>query len=154
MASPASRTTAVTRSPVQVAAMAVGAAFLLVGILGFVPGVTQDFDTITFADPDSEAMLVGVFEVNILHNIVHVLFGVVGLAAARAWTSARNFLIWGGVVYLVLWIYGMVIDFESSANFPALNTADNWLHLTLGAAMVALGALLPRALGAARERTA
>ncbi len=145
--------TMATRSPVQAAALAVGAVFLLVGILGFVPGVTQDFDTITFADPDSEAMLLGLFEVNILHNIVHLLFGIVGLVAARAWTSARNFLLWGGVVYLALWIYGMVIDFESSANFAALNTADNWLHLALGAAMVALGALLPRAL-AASDRTA
>ena len=137
--------TSVTRSPVQVAAMVVGAVFLLVGILGFVPGITQNFDTITFADNESDAKLLGLFEVNILHNIVHVLFGVIGLIAARVWTNARNFLVFGGVIYLVLWVYGMVIDLDSSANFVSLNTADNWLHVALGAGMLALGVLLPRA---------
>lgn len=138
-----------TRSPVQNAALAVGSVFLLIGILGFVPGITQNFDTITFADHESEAKLLGLFQVNILHNIVHLLFGVVGLAMARTATNARNFLIWGGVVYLVLWIYGMVVDLDSSANFVSLNDADNWLHLALGAGMIGLGAVL----GSKRGRT-
>ena len=50
----------------------------------------------------------------------------------------------GGVVYLALWIYGLVIDQTSSANVVPVNTADNWLHLVLGAGMVALGLLLAR----------
>src|SRR3712207_9428525 len=65
-------------------------------------------------------------------NIVHLLFGVVGLVAARAWESSRLYLVGGGVVYLVLWLYGLVIDRESAANFVSLNDADNWLHLLLG----------------------
>lgn len=150
MARARSRTTATaaeraTRSPVRTAAMAVGAVFLLVGILGFIPGITQNFATITFADPDSEAKLLGLFEVNILHNIVHLLFGIIGLAAARARKTSRDFLVWGGVIYLGLWIYGMVIDHESPANLVSLNTADNWLHFGLGVGMLALGTLLRRA---------
>jgi hypothetical protein len=131
-------------SPLQLAAGAVGAVFLLVGVLGFIPGVTTDYDTLTFADHESRAKLLGIFQVNILHNLVHVIFGVVGLAAARTWASARWFLIGGGVVYLVLWLYGLVIDLGEPANFVSLNTADNWLHLLLGAGMIALGVLVPR----------
>lgn len=131
--------------PMQMAAAGVGIVFLLVGILGFVPGVTTNYDTMTFADHESEAKLLGLFQVNVLHNIVHLLFGVVGLALARKWTTARGYLIYGGVIYLVLWAYGLVIDFDSSLNFVSLNTADNWLHLFLGIGMVLLGFYAPKA---------
>lgn len=131
--------------PMQMAATGVGIVFLLVGILGFVPGITTNLDTITFASHESDAKLLGLFQVNVLHNIVHLLFGVVGLLLARKWTTARAFLIYGGVTYLVLWAYGLVIDFDSALNFVALNTADNWLHLFLGIGMVLLGFYAPKA---------
>lgn len=129
----------------QKAAGAVGAVFLLVGILGFIPGITSNFDTMGFIGHESDAALLGIFQVNILHNLVHLLFGVAGLAAAKAsWGASRNFLLYGGVIYLVLWIYGLVIDLDSALNFVSLNTADNWLHLVLGAGMVLLGVVLPK----------
>lgn len=133
-----------TRRPVQLAATVVAAAFLLIGILGFVPGITTDYDGMTFAGHESTAMLLGIFHVSILHNIVHLLFGIVGLALARTASGAANFLIGGGVVYLVLWVYGLVIDHDSAANFVPLNGADNWLHLFLGIGMVGLGVALRR----------
>jgi arginine exporter protein ArgO len=122
----------------------VGAVFLLVGILGFIPGVTTHYDMMSFAGHDSMAKLLGVFNVSILHNLVHLAFGVVGLIAARRPGSARAYLIGGGIVYLVLWIYGLVIDKDSSANFVPLNTADNWLHLVLAVGMIALGLAFAR----------
>jgi hypothetical protein len=134
-----------TRTPVQIAAAVVSVVFLLVGVLGFVPGVTTDYDQLSFAGHDSMAMLLGVFMVSVLHNIVHLLFGVVGLAAARTARGARLFLVAGGVVYLVLWLYGLLIDHGSDANFVPVNTADNWLHLGLGVGMIALGLLTARA---------
>jgi hypothetical protein len=137
------RTTA-TRSPVQLAALVVGAVFLLVGVLGFVPGATTNFDELQFASHHSDALLLGVFQVSILHNIVHLLFGVAGILMARSVSGARNFLIGGGAVYLLLWLYGMLIDQDSAANFVPLNNADNWLHLLLGIGMLALGFLLTR----------
>ena len=133
-----------TRTPVQIAAAVVSVVFLLVGILGFIPGVTTGYDQLSFAGHDSMAMLLGVFMVSVLHNIVHLLFGVVGLAAARTARGAKLFLVVGGVVYLVLWLYGLVIDHGSDANFVPVNTADNWLHLGLGVGMIALGLLTAR----------
>ncbi|MBT2396727.1 DUF4383 domain-containing protein [Streptomyces sp. ISL-100] len=131
------RTASIARTPVQQAA-------LLVGVLGFIPGITTDYDTLKFAEHDSEAKLLGLFQVSVLHNIVHLLFGIAGVAMARAPLTARNFLIGGGVIYLALWLYGLFIDHDSSANFVPLNTADNWLHFALGVAMIALGILLTR----------
>jgi hypothetical protein len=132
------------RTKVQQAAFVVGATFLLVGILGFIPGITTNYDTLTFASHDSDAKLLGVFEVSVLHNIVHLLFGVIGLAMARTAASARSYLIGGGVVYLVLWLYGLLIDKESSANFVPVNSADDWLHFVLGLGMIGLGVVLTR----------
>ncbi|GAA2800811.1 DUF4383 domain-containing protein [Nonomuraea dietziae] len=131
-------------SPVQLASLVVGAVFLLVGVLGFIPGVTSDYGDLRFAGHHSDALLLGVFQVSILHNIVHLLFGVAGILLARTWAGARNFLIGGGVIYLLLWLYGMVIDRDSAANFVPVNVADNWLHFVLGVGMIALGFLLTR----------
>jgi hypothetical protein len=129
---------------VQKAAMAVGAVFLLVGILGFIPGITTNYDTMSFASHHSDAQLLGIFNVSILHNIVHLLFGVAGLALARSWNGARMYLIAGGAIYLVLFIYGLLIDHDSAANFVPVNMADNWLHLVLGLGMIGLGVALTR----------
>lgn len=132
-------------STLQLTAAAVGAVFLLVGILGFIPGITTGYDGMAFAGPESTAMLFGIFEVSILHNIVHLLFGVVGLALSRTSTGASAFLVGGGVIYLVLWIYGLIVGEQTQANFVPLNTADDWLHFVLGVAMVGLGLGLRRA---------
>jgi hypothetical protein len=130
---------------VRTAALVVGATFLLVGVLGFVPGITTDYDSMEFAGHESGAKLLGIFEVSILHNLVHLLFGVAGIAMARNARTASAYLVGGGVIYLVLAIYGTVVDHHSNANFVPLNDADNWLHLGLGLGMVALGLVGRRA---------
>lgn len=129
------------RSPVRTAALLYRAVFLLVGAAGFIPGITTNYDQLMVAGHHSEAMLMGVFQVSILHNLVHLLYGVAGIALARTVTGARNHLRWGGAVYLLLWLYGLLIDKESTANFVPLNTADDWLHLALGVTMVGLSFL-------------
>jgi hypothetical protein len=138
------------RTTIQTAAMVVGAVFLLVGILGFIPGVTSNYAALGAAGPGSEALLLGVFQVSILHNIVHLLFGVAGIVMARSATQSRNYLIGGGALYLVLWLYGLVVPHDSTANFVPFNDADNWLHLILGLGMVALGVVLARGVTATR----
>ena len=138
----ATTTGSLMSSPIQKAAAAVGAVFLLVGILGFVPGITSSYGDMQFAGHESHAKLLGIFEVSVLHNLVHLLFGVAGLVMARTWNGARSYLIGGGVIYLVLWLYGLLIDKNTAANFVPVNTADDWLHFLLGAGMVALGVIL------------
>lgn len=130
------------RTNVQKAALAVGAVFLLVGLLGFVPGITSQYDQLSFAGHESGAMLLGIFQVSVLHNLVHLLFGAAGIAMSRTTGGARSYLLYGGIIYLVLWIYGLVIDHDSAGNFVPLNDADNWLHLVLGLAMIALAIML------------
>lgn len=139
------------RHPIQLVATIFGVVFLLIGILGFVPGITTHYDQLSFAGPMSGAMLLGLFAVSVLHNIVHLAFGAAGLVLARTASGARNYLVGGGVVYAVLWIYGLVTDPMSGANFVPLNTADNWLHLLLAVSMIGLGVLLGRTI--TRHRT-
>jgi hypothetical protein len=140
------------RSAARVAAGTVGAVFLLVGILGFVPGVTTAYDQLGGAGHHSGALLLGLFQVSVLHNVVHLLFGLVGLLAARSARGARTFLVVGGVVYAVLWLYGLLVDPDSAANFVPVNDADNWLHLGLAVGMIALGVFLGRRVTAASPR--
>ncbi|WP_159802888.1 DUF4383 domain-containing protein [Arthrobacter zhaoguopingii] len=131
-----------SRTAVQKASLAVGAVFLLVGLLGFVPGITSQYEQLAFAGHHSGALLLGLFQVSVLHNVVHLLFGVAGILLARSASGARSYLLVGGIMYLVLWIYGLVIDQESAGNFVPLNAADNWLHLLLGVGMIALALVL------------
>jgi hypothetical protein len=123
--------------------LVVGVAFLLVGVLGFVPGVTTGYGDMAGSGHASMAMLFGVFQVSVLHNVVHLVFGLLGVVMSRATAAARTFLLVGGAVYLGLWVYGLVTPETSSANFVPLNTADDWLHLVLGIGMVLLGLVMP-----------
>src|SRR5919107_3802010 len=143
-AMPRSDPTLRARRPVQIAAMVVGAVFLLVGIAGFIPGITTNYNQLQFAGHQSGALLLGVFQVSILHNLVHLLFGLAGLAMGRTAVGARNYLIGGGVIYAVLWLYGLLISDSVPANFVPMNMADDWLHFVLAVGMVGLGVLLGR----------
>ena len=129
------------RTPVQTVARLVGIVFLLVGIAGFIPGITTNlYEGLEFAGRDGNAELLGIFEVSILHNIVHALFGIAGLALAKTASGARTFMIGGGAIYVALWLLGIV----GGANWIPSNSADNWLHLALGGALIVLGVVLTR----------
>ena len=140
----ASSRLSVSRSPVSLTAMVVGVAFILVGIMGFIPGITTDYGSMAGAGHESMAMLLGIFQVSILHNVLHLGLGVLGVLMARRPATARTYLLVGGVAYLALWVYGLVTSDTSTANFVPLNSADDWLHLVLGLGMVLLGLVMPR----------
>ena len=101
-----------------------------------------------FAGDDGNAELLGIFQVSVLHNLVHVLFGIAGLALAATASGARTFLIGGGAIYLVLWLLGLV----GGADWIPSNNADDWLHLGLGLGMIARGRRARRASGRSRAR--
>src|SRR4051794_25539099 len=146
MATVSSRTRQQGRSlsAARTAATVVASAFLVVGIAGFIPGITTNLDSITWAGHDSGAELLGVFQVSVLHNIVHLLFGIVGIAAARKAQAARTFLVGGGIIYIALAVYGFLVDKNDSGNFVPVDNADDWLHVALGLGMIILGAALWR----------
>jgi hypothetical protein len=128
-------------TPVQKTARLVGIVFLLVGIAGFIPGLTTDlYEGLEFAGDGGTSELLGIFRVSVLHNIVHGLFGLAGLALAATASGARTYLIGGGAIYLGLFLLGIV----GGGDWLPSNTADNWLHLLLGAGMVGLGVLTTR----------
>ncbi len=138
------RTHGYAATPIQKTALIVGIVFLLVGIAGFIPGLTHSAEHLHGAGAGSEAHLLGVFQVSVLHNFVHLAFGVAGIALAARARASRLFLIVGGLVYLVVWLYGLLAVGNDSLNFIPVNDADNWLHLGLGIGMVLLGIFVSR----------
>lgn len=128
-------------SAAQKMATLIAAVFVLVGILGFVPGITTNlYDGLKFAGDEGNSKLLGLFQVSWLHNFVHLGFGLVGFALAKTWSGARSYLIGGGAVYLVLWLLGL---FDGGDWIP-LNDADNWLHFGLGVGLITVGVLTTR----------
>ena len=124
------------RSLAQTLALVFGIAFLAVGVLGFIPGITTNLGDIEFAGNDSPSELLGIFQVSILHNIVHLLFGIAGIALSRAPDTARTYLLGAGVIYVVLFVYGLFVGSGDDANFVPVNTGDDWLHLLLGVGLL------------------
>jgi hypothetical protein len=119
-------------------AFAFGAVFVLVGLAGFF--VTGGHHVVG----QDGGKLLGLFQVNVVHNLVHLAVGAVMIGAAIAGARAAkavNLLF--GVVYLVVFVFGL-FALGNSLNFLALNGADNGLHLALGAALTGSGLLLDR----------
>ena len=112
-----------------------GAVFLLVGVLGFIPGITVNYDDLKFAGDESDAELLGLFQVSILHNVAHMLFGV-GILAARRHRSALQYLLVAGLVYVVLFVYGLIASENGSENFLPTNNGDDVLHVLLALALL------------------
>lgn len=132
------------RTPLQDLTLLIGLAFLGAGIAGFIPGITTHYGDLSFAGHGSGAKLFGVFQVSILHNLVHLLFGVAGIVLSRTRETSRAFLIGGGIVYLVLFLYGQFTSQRSGANFVPLDHNDDILHVTLGGSMLAIGLIADR----------
>lgn len=116
----------------KLVAYVLGAVYLLLGLVGF--AINSDF-----ADKNTNDKLLGLFEINGLHNVVHLLIGVALLAAARAgYRAARSMNMAVGAVYLLVGIIGLFI-LNSSANILSLNAADNALHIGSAIVLLAVG---------------
>jgi hypothetical protein len=122
---------AVARHPSQLLALAIGAVYTLVGILGF---LITGFDN--FAS-ETDKTLLG-FEINPLHNIVHLAIGLAGLALWRRLDTARAYGWLLAIGYGAAFIYGLFAAGNSDINFLAINGADNGLHLVSAIAGVAI----------------
>jgi hypothetical protein len=127
---------------VQGAALLVAGGFILIGVLGFIPGVTTDYGLLEWSGHHSGARLFGVFAISGLHNVLHLASGIAGLALARSYAAARAYFLGGGLVYLTLWLRALFMDRGASTDLLPGNNADNWLYFGLGIGMVLLGLTL------------
>lgn len=112
-------------------AMVFGAVFLLVGLLGFVPGITS-------TDSEGMQLLLGLFAVDPIHNAVHIVSGLAGLVAAGASAkTAKGYLIGFGAIYALVALIGF---FDHSLfGLMHVNMADNWLHVVLALGLLGAG---------------
>ena len=128
-----------TKSPNRVIGLIFGAIYILLGIVGFTATTGVGF----FAT--NGGLLMGIFEVNLAHNLVHLLFGAALFIAALAAPKLSALANAGsGAVFLLLGLAGLFLV-DSPYNFLALNVADNVLHFGSAAVLLAvgLGALRP-----------
>lgn len=105
-----------------------GIVFLLIGVLGFVPGVTYD------------GMLLGIFQVDMVHNLIHILTGLVALGAA--YTSEKNgklFFQVFGVIYALVAVLGLVMGGDMVLGLFHANMADHILHVVVAAVALYVG---------------
>jgi hypothetical protein len=116
---------------VQKIAMLFGVVFLLVAIVGF---ITPGGMAMTVDPP---GMLLGMFPVNMLHNVVHLLFGIWGLAASRSWSGAKSYAQIGGIIYLLLAVCGLFMP--NGFGLVPLGGSDIGLHAVLGLVLAAVG---------------
>ncbi|GAB7190997.1 DUF4383 domain-containing protein [Kineococcus sp. NUM-3379] len=126
-------------SPLRTWARLVGVVFLVVGVLGFVPGITAHHDQLTPLGFNTGAMLLGLFQVSYLHNAAHLLYGLTGLACSATASAAHKYLVIGGLGYLTLFVIGVGYVLLDERDPIGLNVWDNWLHLVLALGMVGLG---------------
>lgn len=115
------------KDPQKLFALLFGAVLVVVGVLGFVPRLVTDGN------------LFGLFGINALHNVVHILTGLLGLVLGSYIGGASLFNKVGGVIYLLLFIIGVVAVALGSDLYLNLNWADNVLHLALGLVVGAVG---------------
>ena len=124
-----------------------GIVFIVVGILGFIPGITRMHDDLHTGDHKlvvggpGHGELLGLFHVNILHNVVHLLFGVWGLVAAGSLGNSRIYFRGVGVIYAVLAVLGLIRagNVWNTFGLIPIHGHDVWLHAVLAAAGLYLG---------------
>ncbi len=112
----------------QLFARIYGIVFLIVGIGGFIPGLTQPHEHPGLIVNGSSGLELGLFPVNVLHNAVHILFGVWGLVAAGSLAGARLFARGVAVIYALLTVLGLIPATNTAFGLVPIYGHDVWLH--------------------------
>jgi Domain of unknown function (DUF4383) len=124
-------------------ALVLGVLFLVVGVAGFIPGITQMHggpDNLTVHGP-GHGWLLGLFHVNVLHNLVHIVFGIAGLACAGSFLAARRYAQFVAVAYGVLGVLGLISAGNTNTlwGLVPIEGNDVWLHLLIAAVSAYFG---------------
>ncbi|HEX6060157.1 MAG TPA: DUF4383 domain-containing protein [Gemmatimonadaceae bacterium] len=125
------------RTLVQRAALIFGWAFVGVGVLGFlVTGASME------DDPLLAPRLLGLFPLNVMHNVVHLLLGVWGIASAGSFAASKSYAVGAGTIYLLLAVLGVFSP--SMFGMVPIGGNDIWLHLLFGLPLLAVGLMAKR----------
>jgi hypothetical protein len=126
-------------------ALVFGIVFLLAGASGFIPGMLHPVPA--GAPPlvvaTGYGFVMGLLPVNVLHNLVHVLFGILGLAAYAGMFAPRVYAQIVAVSYGVLVVLGLLPATHTLFGFVPIYGNDVWLHLVLGAVAASFGFMRP-----------
>ena len=121
---------------IRLLALVLGVVYLIVGIGGFIPGLTDMRDLPTVSGP-SEGNELGIFAVNWFHNVAHILIGLAGLAAYRSYTASRTYALIVGLSYAALAVLGFVTGRVGTlGGLLPLNSADDILHIATAAVLL------------------
>jgi hypothetical protein len=124
---------------VQTFARIYGIVFLVVGVGGFIPGLTQSHVHPGVTVQAFSGMELGLFPVNVLHNIVHIAFGVWGLLAARTVGGSRTYARVVAIAYALLTILGLIPATNTTFGLVPIYGHDVWLHALLAAGAAYFG---------------
>ncbi|HEY9617228.1 MAG TPA: DUF4383 domain-containing protein [Microcoleaceae cyanobacterium] len=118
--------------PGQYFTLTIGIVFLLIGIMGFIPGIVQPPhaapEEVNLAITQGYGYLLGIFPINVLHNIVHLLIGGLGIFASISLGSARLYSGGLALFYGLLAIMGLFIPTQSTLGLIPIFGNDVWLH--------------------------
>ncbi|GGK05942.1 hypothetical protein GCM10010123_39890 [Pilimelia anulata] len=142
------------RAVVRRTTLGVAVLLLVLGVAGFVPGVTADMDRLALAGPGSAARLFGVARVSVLHNALHLLLGLLGLMVSRERYAPRYYLLGVGGLGVLAGVWGLVLPDGAAANVLPSDTAGDLLHLALGLGMIMVGRGAERPYAALARRPA
>jgi hypothetical protein len=114
-------------------ALVFGIVFVVIGLAGFVPGLTQEHSHPDVGMTAGLGLLFGLFPVNVLHNIVHLLFGGWGLVASRSTNAALVYAKATAVIYALFTVMGLVpaANLHTTFGLVPLYGHDIWLHAAL-----------------------
>lgn len=134
-------------------ALVFGIIYLLVGILGLIPGLITPAANPGVTLNVLNGLLFGVFPVNILHTLVHLIIGVWGILAYRTFSASRSFSITAGIIFIVLFVMGLIPVLDVLFGLAPLYGSDIWLHLLSGIVALAVGLMARRTVGDAVHDT-
>lgn len=120
-------------------ALVLGIIYLLIGLMGLIPGVVTAAANPGVTVDVLNGTLLGIFPVNIIHTLVHLIIGIWGIIAYRSYSASRSFSMTVGVLFLVLFIMGLIPGLNTLFGLAPLYGADVWLHLITGIAGLYFG---------------
>jgi len=127
-------------------ALIFGIVFFAVGVAGFIPGITQPHQHPDVMVTAGLGAVLGLFAVNVLHNLAHLLFGVWGFIASRSEGASRAYGKAVAIAYGLLTVMGLItaMNMHTAFGFVPLYGHDVWLHALLAGVAAYFGFRRPQ----------